>query len=99
MQEKDIFNFMQTILNISSYFAITKINKSKAKETQKPIRVYLKKSLTLQCRYLKNIYMYLNNYSYYGITKFSVMEYAKIQNKMDICKNNFIWVTSFFKML
>ncbi len=34
-----------------------------------------------------------------GITKFSVREYAKIQNKMDICKNNFIWATSFFEVL
>ena len=35
----------------------------------------------------------------FGITKFSVREYAKIQNKMDICKNNFIWATSFFEVL
>ena len=34
-----------------------------------------------------------------GITKFSVRDYTNIQNKMDICKNNFIWATSFFEVL
>ncbi len=35
-------------------------------------------------------------YSLKGITKCSVRDYVKIQKKMNICKNNFIWVTSFF---
>ncbi len=38
MQEKDILNFIQTMLNVASDFAITKIEK--AEEKEKIVRIY-----------------------------------------------------------
>ncbi len=40
MQEKDILNFIQTMLNVASDFAITKIEK--AEEKEKIVRIYFK---------------------------------------------------------
>ncbi len=40
MQEKDILNFIQTMLNVASDFAITKIEK--AEEQEKIVRIYFK---------------------------------------------------------
>ncbi len=40
MQEKDILNFIQTMINVASDFSITKIDK--AEEQEKIVRIYFK---------------------------------------------------------